>query len=109
MLSNVKLPKSFWAETMRTAVDLINFSSSAPLDGDVPEKVKTWKDVSYKLLRVFGCETHIHILKNERPKLDDKANECIFVGYGHEEFGYKLWDLMARKLIKNRDFVFFKD
>ena len=45
MLSDAKLPKSFWAEAMRTAVDLINLSSLAPLEGDVPERVWTGKDV----------------------------------------------------------------
>ena len=39
MLSDAKLPKSFWAEAMHIAIDLINLSPSALLDDDVPEKV----------------------------------------------------------------------
>ena len=39
MLSHAKLPKSFWGEAMRTAVDLINLSSSYALDGDIPERM----------------------------------------------------------------------
>ena len=39
MLSHSKLPKSFWGEAMRTSIDLINFSPSIPLKGDVPERV----------------------------------------------------------------------
>ena len=39
MLSHAKLPKYFWGEAMRIAVDLINLSSSHPLEGDIPEKV----------------------------------------------------------------------
>ena len=31
MLSHSKLPKSFWGEALRTSVDLINLSPSAPL------------------------------------------------------------------------------
>ncbi|XP_027181818.1 uncharacterized protein LOC113780204 [Coffea eugenioides] len=38
---------------MRTAVDLINLSPSVPLDGDIPERVWTEKDVSFKHLRVL--------------------------------------------------------
>ena len=89
MLSDTKLPKSFWVEVKRTAVDLINFSPSAPLDSDVPERVWTGKNISYKHLRVFGCRAYVHISKEGRSKLDDKTKECIFLGYGHEEFGYK--------------------
>ena len=94
---------------MRTAVDLINFSPSAPLDGDIHERVWTGKDVSYKHLRVFSCKAYVHIPKDERSKLDDKAKECIFLDYRHEEFGYRLWDPVAGKLIKNRNVVFLED
>ena len=81
MFSNAKLSKSFWAEDMHTAVNLINLSLSALLDGNIPERVWTGKYVTYKHLRVFGCKAYVYIPKDERSKLDDKANECIFLGY----------------------------
>ena len=109
MLSHSNLPKSFWGEAMRTAVDLINLSPSAPLDGDVPERVWTGKDVSYKHLKVFGCRAYVHIPKDERSKLDDKCKPCIFLGYGHEEFGYRLYDPVEKKVIRSRDVVFLED
>ncbi|CAL9003904.1 unnamed protein product [Prunus brigantina] len=89
MLSHVKLPKSFWGEALMTAVDLINLSPSAPLNGDVPNKFWSGKDVSYNHLKVFGCRAFVHIPKYERSKLDAKSKECIFVGYANEEFGYR--------------------
>ena len=52
---------------------------------------------------------YVHIPKDEKSKLDDKAKKCIFLSYGHEEFGYRLWDPVARKLIRSRDVVFLKD
>ena len=85
LLPHSKLPRSFWGKAMRTAVDLINLSPSVPLNGDVPEKVWTRKEVSYDHLRVFGCRAFVHIPKDERSKLDPKAKQCIFLGYGHEE------------------------
>ena len=75
---------------MRTTIDLINISPLAPLDGNVLERLWTKKNVSYKHLRVFGCRVYVPIPKDERPKLDDKAKECIFLSYGHGEFRYKL-------------------
>ena len=90
MFSHSKLPKSFWRETMRTSIDLINLSPSIPLKCDVPERVWTGKDVSYDHLRVFGYRAFVRILKDERSKLNVKAKPCILFGYGHEEFGYKL-------------------
>ena len=81
MLSDVKLPKSFWVNAIRTAVDLINLSPSAPLDNDILERVWTGKYTSYKHLRVFEYKVYVYIPKNERSKLDDKAKEYIFLVY----------------------------
>ena len=68
----------------------------------------TGKDVSYDHLRVFGCRTFVHIPKDEMSKLDVKAKPCIFLGYGHEEFGYMLWDPMSKKIVRSRDVVFLE-
>ena len=94
---------------MRTTVDLINLSPSVPLQGDVPKRVWRGKDISYNHLRVFGCKAFVHIPKDERSKLDNKAKACIFLGYGHEEFKYILWDPMNKKIIRSRDVVFLED
>ncbi|CAL1407753.1 unnamed protein product [Linum trigynum] len=91
------------------AVDLINLSPSVPLEGDVPQRVWTGKEVSYEHLRVFGCKAYVHVPKDEREKLDEKAKPCIFMGYGREEFGYRLWDPIARKIIRSRDVIFLED
>ncbi|CAL8169106.1 unnamed protein product [Prunus armeniaca] len=109
MLSHAKLPKSFWGEALMTAVDLINLSPSALLNVDALNKFWSRKDVSYNHLKVFGCRAFVHIPKDERSKLDAKSKECIFLGYGNEEFGYRLWDLVARKIIRSKDVVFFEN
>ena len=38
-----------------------------------------------------------------------KAKPCIFLGYGHEEFGYRLWNPMSKKIVRSRDIVFLED
>ena len=70
---------------MRTSINLINLSLLVPFKGDVPKRVWIGKDVSYDHLRVF-----VHIPKYERSKLNVKAKPCIFLEYGHEEFGYRI-------------------
>ena len=47
--------------------------------------------------------------KERRTKLDDKAIPCIFLGYGNEEFGYRLWDPNTKKFIRSRDVIFHED
>ena len=56
-------------------------------------------------LRVFCCRAFVHIPKDERSKLDVKVKPCIFLGYDHEEFGYRVWDPMSRKIVRSRDVV----
>lgn len=64
MLSQAKLPKSFWEETMCTVVYLINLSLSAPLDGNVAKRFWTQKDVSYGHSKVFSCKEFMHVPKD---------------------------------------------
>nr|CAD1822672.1 unnamed protein product [Ananas comosus var. bracteatus] len=109
MLSHSGLPKSFWAEAANTAIYLINRSASVALDGDISEIIWSGKDISYGHLRIFGCEAYIHIPKESRTKLDVKSRKCVFLGYGGDELGYRLWDPVVRKTIRSRDVVFRED
>ncbi|KAM1487717.1 hypothetical protein ACFX2I_001756 [Malus domestica] len=109
MLRTAKLSKQFWGEAVRTACYLINRSPSVPLGLDVPERVWTGNDVSYSHLKVFGCKAFVHVPKEQRSKLDYKATPCIFLGYGGEDFGYRLWDPYQKKFIRSRDVVFYEE
>ena len=106
MLKLAKLPKSFSGETVNTVVYLINNSPSVPLDFVIPQRVWTRKDVSYSHLMVFECKTFMHVPKEQRSKLNDKATSCIFIRYGDEEFDYGLWDSEKQKTVISRDVVF---
>ena len=79
------------------------------MEFDIPEKVWTGKDVVYNHLKVFGCKAFAQVPKEQRSKLDDKAFPCILVGYGNEEFGYRLWDPVKKKIFRSRDVIFYED
>ena len=100
MLSDAKLSDSFWAEALNTAAYVINLSPAVALDGDVPDRVWTGKNVSYDHLRFFGCKAIVHVTKDERSKLDVKTKQCIFIGYGQDEFGYRFYDPVEKKLVE---------
>ena len=88
---------------------MINRTPSVPLDLDVPERVWTGNDVSYSNLNVFGCKAFVHVPKEQKSKLDYKATLCIFLGYGGENFGYRLWEPYQKKFIRSRDVIFYED
>lgn len=58
---------------------------------------------------MFGCKACVHVPKDERSKLDVKTKQFIFIGYGQDEFGYRFYDPIDKKLIRSRDVVFFDD
>ena len=92
-----------------TAAHVINLSPTIALDNDVSDHVWSGKDVSYGHLRVFGCKAFVHVPKDERSKLDVKTRQCIFIGYGQDEFGYRLYDPVEKKLVRSRDVEFIED
>ena len=109
MFADAKLPKTFYAEALMTVAYVIYQSPSVPLDGDIPQRVWSGKDVSYRHLRVFGCLAYVHVAKDQRGKLDPKSWPCIFLGYNDDEFGYRLWNLAEKKVIRRWDIVFMEE
>ena len=58
---------------------------------------------SFQMLIVYPCT------KDQRSKLDNKFKPCIFLGYSKDEFGYRLWDLFDKNVVRSRDIVFMED
>ena len=109
LLSHAKLPKTFWKEALHTIVHVLNLSLCVPLRLDVPERVQSRKGVSYDHLRVFGYKAFVHIPKDERSKVDVKTQQCIFVGYGQDQFGYRFYDPVQKKLVRSCDAMFIEN
>ena len=51
----------------------------------------------------------MHVAKDQRLKLNNKSKPCIFMGYSEDEFGYRLWDLVDKKVVRSRDIVLMED
>ncbi|RDY10247.1 hypothetical protein CR513_05264, partial [Mucuna pruriens] len=103
-------------------VHVINLSPAVALNTEVPDKIWFDKDVKYDHLQVFGCKAFVHVPKDEKSKLDMKTKQCIFIEYGHDEYGYRMYDLVEKneygyrmydlvekKLVKSRDVQFMED
>lgn len=106
MRLHARLPKNMWAETVNTAIYLINRGPSTPLDYGIPEEAWSGKKVSYSFLKTFDCEAFALIDSENRTKLEAKSKKCVFVRYGIDEFGYRLWDFENHKIVRSRDVIF---
>ena len=60
------------------------------------------------MLSVYACSEGSEP-KDQMSKLDSKSKACIFMGYSEDEFGYRLWDLVEKKVVRSRDVVFLED
>ena len=70
------------------------------------EEAWTSKKVSYSFLKTFDCEAFAHIDSKTRTKLEAMSKKCVFVGYGINEFGYRLWDFEIHKFLRSMDVIF---
>lgn len=107
MLSQSRLPKHFWAEAVRTSVYLKNVSPTKALSEAItPYEAWHGKKPDIGNLRVFGCICYSHIPKELRTKLDDKTEQCIFLGYPTGVKGYRLYGITRHTIFNSRDVVF---
>jgi hypothetical protein len=73
MFSGVGLGQEFWVEIVTgTACYLVNQSPSSVLDEKTPHEVCTGKKPSLTYLRVFGYDSHVHVPKENKSKLDKR-------------------------------------
>ena len=108
MLGYSKLPPKFWAEALSTAVYLRNRSPTKAVEGMTPFEAWVGEKPNVGHLRTFGCVAYAHVAKDERKKLDAKARKCVFLGYGTETRGYRLYDPKRAKVFFSRDVVFIE-
>ena len=48
----------------------------------------------------------MYISDQGRNKPDPKSKKCTFIGYGEDEFYYRIWDDENMKVIRSRDVIF---
>jgi hypothetical protein len=90
MLSGVGIIQEFCKVAVETARYLVSMSPSLALVDKNPHQVWSGKNPSVSHLKVFGCDAFVHVPKEKRSKLDNKAVECIFIGYKEGMKGYNI-------------------
>lgn len=102
MLIDARLANKYWGEAAVTAVYLQNRLSTKERDA-TPYELHFKKKPNVGHLKEFGCRAFVHVPKQKRNKLDDKAIECIFVGYSPDSKAYRLLNKSSGKIITSRD------
>lgn len=108
MLHSMGEEKKFlWAEAVNTAVYVLNRSGTSSVKNKTP--IELWsKDKSFFDFKVFGSIVFTHIPKQKRRKFDKKASKYVFVGYGENTKGYRVYNPSKRTIETVRDVIFEK-
>ncbi|KAM1793542.1 hypothetical protein ACFX11_034116 [Malus domestica] len=106
MLHDKGLPYNLWAESVHTAVYIMNRYPIRTLGDITPFEAFNGRKPGIAHLKIFGCLCYVHISSELRQKLDAKSVKGIFVGYATCEKGYRVYDPLTKKLILSRDVVF---
>lgn len=110
MLQESGLSERYWGVAVMTAIYLKNRSPTSALSGGIPECEWTGSNIDLSHLRVFGCIAYSFVPDVKRQKLDAKAKQYIFVGYGETCKGYRLSDPFdPKKVIYSRNVMFHED
>ncbi|KAF2348810.1 Ribonuclease H-like domain [Trinorchestia longiramus] len=106
MLSDSKLPKTFWAEAVSTAVYVKNRSPTSAHKNLTPYQALNGHKPNVQHFWTFGCMAYAHVPKDEREKLDSKSKTCVLLGPQTTRPRYKLYDFNAKRVLLSRDVVF---
>ncbi|CCA67899.1 hypothetical protein PIIN_01770 [Serendipita indica DSM 11827] len=109
MLSEAKLPPSFWADAARAFVHTHNRLPSSVLDGITPIEIWNGSKPSVGHLRAWGCRAHVHLQKDQRVQLAPHTRKCVFIGYPNDYKGWIFWDPQTQKDFVSDSAIFVED
>ncbi|MCO5560599.1 hypothetical protein L7F22_014215 [Adiantum nelumboides] len=105
LLEHRDLPRFLWAESVATAVHILNRAPTFAVPHSTPYEAYYGKKPSIAHLCVFGCDAYAHIPKKDRSKFDAKSRKLLHVGYNSVSASYRLYDSASRKIEHCRDVI----
>jgi hypothetical protein len=100
------MPNKFWVETILTSCYLQNRCAHVVIKNKTLEKVWTGYKPSLNHIKMFGCDSYVHVPSKLRKSLDSKTKVCKLLGCSENVKGYKLYDTQSHKVIVRKDVGF---
>lgn len=106
MMHSKGFDKSFWAEAVNSAAFVLNRTGTSSVPRKTPYELWFGRPASRIQSKIFGTTAYAHIPKQKRKKWDPKAKPGVFVGYGENTKGYRIWYPEREEVKILRDVVF---
>jgi hypothetical protein len=98
-----------WDEAKRKTIYVQNRLSYSAFGFKTLEEMFTGKKPEVSHLKIFGCPTFVHILKEKRTKLGPSGKKGIFVGYCEVSKAFKIYIPGCHHIEINKDVTFDED
>jgi transposase InsO family protein len=109
MLSSSNLPKSLWAEALKTAVYILNRVPTKTVPKTPFELWKGWKP-SLRHMRVWGCSSEVRIYNPQEKKLDPRTISGYFIGYAERSKSYRFYcPSHSTRIVESRNAKFLEN
>lgn len=106
MLTQSKLPISFWAEGVATANFVRNRCITKILTDKTPYELWYGKRPNVKHIRIFGEVAYMLDKTPGKGKLEPRGIRCIFLGYDESSRGYREWVPSKQRVTTTQDIKF---
>jgi hypothetical protein len=99
MRLHAKLPEDLWDEMYLTAAYLHARTTTRALQGKTPYELWYQRKPDVSHLREIGCKAFVLIQNKHNPKILQRSEECVMVGYEHNSKAYRCYHRLSRKVI----------
>ena len=84
MITSKHFPNEYWDEVVATHVYIMNRCVRKSVEKKFPKETLKCMNHNVSHLKFFGCVVYAYAPDELRKKLDNKGDECIFVGYSND-------------------------
>lgn len=109
ILHDQRLPKFLWAEAANAAVYVQNRCPHQALGSKTLEEMFAGKKPDVSHFRIFGSPVYFHVPIEKMNKLGASRKKGIFVGYGENTKGYRIYVAGQREVVISLDVTFDED
>jgi hypothetical protein len=111
MWLDARLPPSLWAKCALAAFYLAQRTPTCALKGMTPYEAFYGKKPRVSHLREYGCRAFVLIQNKVNPKIYQRSEECVLVGYTPNSKAYRCWNRKNKRIVTsyNVDFIELQD
>nr|GEW26248.1 hypothetical protein [Tanacetum cinerariifolium] len=109
MLTDAKLPVTFWAEAVNTACYVQNRVLVNKSQNKTPYELFNGRTPAIGFLKPFGCHVIILNTLDHLGKFDAKGDEGYFIGYSMSSKAFRVFNKRSKKVEENLHVDFLKN